>query len=245
MCAVKTQCDQSVDGQISCTHTHDHTHTCMNTHKHTHTPAAAITAPWRKHLETGASLVISPWSRLHPKWHRIPYIVHYFWPGPIGHYIGNRVPFGTHSQTLNSWCYRTRKGTCVVCPPFSVFYFFTEFLQYSTNTHKSTIKGRCFSTDDFNIHTHSQTNWSLMRSLWTLMTDALYEENHINFRNYNKVRIVWKNHPPANREYLYPHWRSVATGATGDRSSTVQTSLFLFSHHRRTWEEDYGPTDGN
>ena len=39
------------------------------------------------------------------KWHPIPFIVHLFWPGPIGnwskveHYIGNRVPFGTHIVT--------------------------------------------------------------------------------------------------------------------------------------------------
>jgi hypothetical protein len=37
---------------------------------------------------------------LHPKWHSIPYIVHYFWPegyrpwSKVVHYIGNRVPFG-------------------------------------------------------------------------------------------------------------------------------------------------------
>jgi hypothetical protein len=23
-----------------------------------------------------------------PKWHPIPYMLHYFWQGPIGHYIG-------------------------------------------------------------------------------------------------------------------------------------------------------------
>ena len=38
---------------------------------------------------------------LHPKWHPIPYIVHCFWPWPIGlwskgvYYFGNRVPFET------------------------------------------------------------------------------------------------------------------------------------------------------
>ena len=37
-----------------------------------------------------------------PKWNPIPYIVHFFWPGPgwkVVHYIGNRVPFGPHSHT--------------------------------------------------------------------------------------------------------------------------------------------------
>ena len=35
---------------------------------------------------------------LRPKWHPIPYIVHYFWPNPCGqvvHYVGNRLQFGT------------------------------------------------------------------------------------------------------------------------------------------------------
>jgi hypothetical protein len=142
VCGQNTVWPVSGWSDIVYTYTWSHAHMHEHTQTHTHTPAEAITAPWRKHLETGASLVISPWSRLHPKWHRIPYIVHYFWPGPIGHYIGNRVPFGTQTQTLNSRCYRTRKGTCVVCPPFSVFYssifyrVFTSVVKVSTIIHK-------------------------------------------------------------------------------------------------------------
>jgi hypothetical protein len=41
------------------------------------------------------ALVISSLSNgLHPKWHPIPFIVHYFGPGPwsnVVHYIGNMV----------------------------------------------------------------------------------------------------------------------------------------------------------
>jgi hypothetical protein len=38
------------------------------------------------------------------KWHHFPFIVHYFWPGPIGvwskemHYIGNRLLSGMHTK---------------------------------------------------------------------------------------------------------------------------------------------------
>jgi hypothetical protein len=51
---------------------------------------------------------------IRPQWHPVPYIVHYFWPGSIGlwsklvHYVGNRVPFGTHSWfKLKSWTWST------------------------------------------------------------------------------------------------------------------------------------------
>ena len=43
-----------------------------------------------------------------PKWHPIPYIVHYLWPRPFGlwskvvPHIGNRVPFGMNAFHMDS-----------------------------------------------------------------------------------------------------------------------------------------------
>jgi hypothetical protein len=48
----------------------------------------------------GSAGIICLW--IHPKWHTIPYLVHYFSPETTGlwskvvHYMRNRVPFGTH-----------------------------------------------------------------------------------------------------------------------------------------------------
>ena len=47
---------------------------------------------------------------LHPKWHHIPYVVHFFWTGPIGHwlkvvhYIGNRYWYTAMMKCRNLNC---------------------------------------------------------------------------------------------------------------------------------------------
>jgi hypothetical protein len=49
-----------------------------------------------------------PWLCLHPKWHTVPYIVHYVDPFVV-YYVGNRVPFGTQpvssyrSLSIQTW----------------------------------------------------------------------------------------------------------------------------------------------
>lgn len=51
-------------------------------------------------LESDFDVVLSP------KWYSILFIVHHFWPGPIGlcrkvvHYVVNRAPFGKVSEIL-------------------------------------------------------------------------------------------------------------------------------------------------
>ena len=75
-----------------------------------------IDVSWRERAQQGSMYV--------PKWHPIPYIMHYFWLEPyapgskVVHYKGNVMPFGTHlklrspapcSQLINTqrglgWC---------------------------------------------------------------------------------------------------------------------------------------------
>ena len=40
----------------------------------------------------------------------IHYVVHYFWPGPIAHYIANRLQFGTQNRVLSLSLFLQRHG---------------------------------------------------------------------------------------------------------------------------------------
>jgi hypothetical protein len=61
------------------------------------------------------------WPRC-PKWYTIPYIVHYFWPGPIGHYIQNKVPFVIQPKWHHS--YKSRHH---ISRTFWAFEYLTKF----------------------------------------------------------------------------------------------------------------------
>lgn len=50
-----------------------------------------------------------------PKLHPIPYILHHFWPGAIGLYIGNRVPYGMQPYTVHIPLVQTMKAPAAPC----------------------------------------------------------------------------------------------------------------------------------